>query len=58
MTSLPDYDATYRGEPSTPGGGRPPWNIGEPQPAIAMLIDAGQVLSRSSTPAASSARPP
>jgi len=45
MTPLPDYDATYRGEPTTPGAGRAPWNIGEPQPAIAALITAGQVLS-------------
>lgn len=45
MTSLPDYDATYRGEPSTPGAGRVPWNIGEPQPAITALIVEGQVSS-------------
>ena len=36
-----DWDSVYRQE----GGfdGPPPWNIGEPQPELAALIDAGQV---------------
>lgn len=35
-----DWDAAYRGHIFA---GPPPWNIGKPQPAIANLIDAGQV---------------
>ena len=38
-----DWDGTYRGD--TPYGGEPPWNIGEPQPELAALIDAGRVRS-------------
>lgn len=36
-----DWDNVYRGE----GGfdGPPPWNIGEPQPELAALIDAGDI---------------
>lgn len=36
-----DWDSVYRQE----GGfeGPPPWNIGEPQPELAALIEAGQV---------------
>lgn len=45
MTQLPDFDATYQGRPVTPSATRVPWNIGEPQPAIAALIAAGQVRS-------------
>lgn len=44
MTSLPDYDDTYR-QASAPEPQRVPWNIGEPQPAIAALIEAGKVTS-------------
>jgi SAM-dependent methyltransferase len=45
MTSeLPDFDAVYAGAVSAVGGDdRVPWNIGEPQPAIGALIDAGEV---------------
>ena len=36
------FDAAYRGEAEQLGlGTRPPWSIGEPQPEIAALIDAG-----------------
>ncbi|MBA3905284.1 MAG: class I SAM-dependent methyltransferase [Pseudonocardiales bacterium] len=45
VTQLPDFDATYQGRPVTPSATRVPWNIGEPQPAIAALIAAGQVSS-------------
>lgn len=38
-----DFDAVYAGEPIRDGAGRVPWNIGEPQPAIAALIEGGQV---------------
>ncbi|MEH3143339.1 MAG: methyltransferase domain-containing protein [Mycobacterium kyogaense] len=38
-----DWDGTYRGD--TPYGAEPPWNIGEPQPELAALIDAGRVRS-------------
>jgi len=41
--SLPDFDAIYAGRADTPGIEQVPWNIGEPQPAIAALIDAGRV---------------
>jgi len=38
------FDAAYRGEAEEMGGGgRPPWSIGEPQPEIRALIDAGAV---------------
>lgn len=33
-----DYDAIYRG---ASGSGRPPWDIGAPQPALARVLDAG-----------------
>ncbi|WP_280382670.1 class I SAM-dependent methyltransferase [Nocardia wallacei] len=37
------YEAAYRGEaPEIGDGVRPPWSIGEPQPEIAALIDAGR----------------
>lgn len=37
------FDAAYRGEAAEMGAGaRPPWSIGEPQPEIAALIDAGK----------------
>jgi SAM-dependent methyltransferase len=38
-----DFDAVYAGEPIRDGAERVPWNIGEPQPAIAALIEGGQV---------------
>jgi len=47
MTNPSDamFDAAYRGEAEEMGGGggRPPWSIGEPQPEIRALIDAGAV---------------
>ncbi|MDT5012677.1 MAG: 2-heptyl-hydroxyquinolin-4(1H)-one methyltransferase [Mycobacterium sp.] len=46
MTNAPndmDFDSAYRGEaPELGMGTRPPWSIGEPQPEIAALIDAGK----------------
>src|SRR3979411_1594008 len=46
MTTAPndmDFDSAYRGEAPQLGlGVRPPWSIGEPQPEIAALIDAGK----------------
>ncbi|OBF14096.1 class I SAM-dependent methyltransferase [Mycobacterium sp. ACS4331] len=36
-----DWDDAYRGEGKFEGP--PPWNIGEPQPELAALIDAGRV---------------
>ena len=37
------FDSAYRGESHEMGlGNRPPWSIGEPQPEIAALIDAGK----------------
>lgn len=43
MTSneLPDWDAAYQGKSET-FQGEPPWNIGEPQPQLAALIEAGK----------------
>ena len=37
------FDAAYRGEAEEFKGVRPPWSIGEPQPEIKALIDAGRV---------------
>jgi 2-heptyl-1-hydroxyquinolin-4(1H)-one methyltransferase len=37
------FDAAYRGEAEEFQGVRPPWSIGEPQPEIQALIDAGKV---------------
>jgi SAM-dependent methyltransferase len=37
------FDSAYRGESAEMGlGNRPPWSIGEPQPEIAALIEAGK----------------
>ncbi|WP_024804422.1 class I SAM-dependent methyltransferase [Nocardia sp. BMG51109] len=36
------FESAYRGESPEIGTMRPPWSIGEPQPEIAALIDAGQ----------------
>lgn len=37
------FESAYRGEaPELGQGHRPPWSIGEPQPEIAALIDAGK----------------
>jgi SAM-dependent methyltransferase len=46
MTTQPEqemFDAAYRGEAEEFQGVRPPWSIGEPQPEIQALIDAGKV---------------
>ena len=37
------FDAAYRGEAEEFEGFRPPWSIGEPQPEIRALIEAGKV---------------
>jgi SAM-dependent methyltransferase len=45
MTNPSDvmFDSAYRGEAAEMGlGSRPPWSIGEPQPEIAALIEAGK----------------
>ncbi|RDI65132.1 hypothetical protein DFR76_107510, partial [Nocardia pseudobrasiliensis] len=37
------FEAAYRGEaPEIGEGNRPPWSIGEPQPEITALIEAGK----------------
>jgi SAM-dependent methyltransferase len=45
MTNPSDvlFDSAYRGEAAEMGlGTKPPWSIGEPQPEIAALIEAGR----------------
>jgi SAM-dependent methyltransferase len=38
------FDSAYRGEAEEMGlGTKPPWSIGEPQPEIAALIEAGKI---------------
>lgn len=37
------FESAYRGESEEFKGVRPPWSIGEPQPEIQALIDAGKV---------------
>jgi 2-heptyl-1-hydroxyquinolin-4(1H)-one methyltransferase len=38
-----EFDAAYRGETDRLGvGARPPWSLGEPQPELVALIDAGK----------------
>ncbi|MGV0816086.1 class I SAM-dependent methyltransferase [Mycolicibacterium boenickei] len=42
MATPQEYELAYRGEYQPFGfGARPPWSIGEPQPAIATLIEQG-----------------
>jgi SAM-dependent methyltransferase len=37
------FESAYRGEvPSIGAGAKPPWSIGEPQPALAALIEQGK----------------
>src|ERR1700742_118605 len=36
------FESAYRGEADEFEGTKPPWSIGEPQPEIAALIDAGK----------------
>lgn len=43
MRTLPDFDDVYRQDSVFSGVEGIPWNIGEPQPPIAELIDSGQV---------------
>ncbi len=46
MTTQPEqemFESAYRGESDEFKGFRPPWSIGEPQPEIQALIDAGKV---------------
>lgn len=46
MTSAVEWiDALYRGEVRAPDGSvmRPPWEIGEPQPAVVALVTSGRV---------------
>jgi SAM-dependent methyltransferase len=46
MTTQPEqemFESAYRGEAEEFKGVRPPWSIGEPQPEIQALIDAGKV---------------
>jgi SAM-dependent methyltransferase len=46
MTTQPEqemFESAYRGEAEDFKGFRPPWSIGEPQPEIKALIDAGKV---------------
>jgi 2-heptyl-1-hydroxyquinolin-4(1H)-one methyltransferase len=45
VSSLPDFDAAYRGESLAEGVETVPWNIGAPQPTTAALIAAGRVTS-------------
>lgn len=40
-----NWDATYRGAHESAPEGIPPWSIGEPQPEIAALIDAGKIAA-------------
>ncbi len=43
MTTPDDlFDSAYRGQAPEFEGFRPPWSIGEPQPEIAALIEAGK----------------
>ncbi len=46
MTTPPqdfEFESAYRGEVAELGlGAKPPWSIGEPQPELAALIDAGK----------------
>lgn len=41
--NFPDFESVYAGEPILEGHNAVPWNIGEPQPAVAALIEAGEV---------------
>ena len=36
------FESAYRGEAPEMFGGRPPWSIGEPQPELTALIEAGK----------------
>jgi hypothetical protein len=40
-----EWEAAYTGEAGF--GGPPPWNIGEPQPEMAALIDHGTIRETS-----------
>lgn len=43
MSTLPDFDAAYREDSVFDDKQGVPWNIGEPQPPLRELIDAGRV---------------
>ncbi|SFT02002.1 class I SAM-dependent methyltransferase [Saccharopolyspora flava] len=43
MSELPDFDAVYRGESPVLEDPGVPWNIGEPQPVIAEVIERGEI---------------
>jgi SAM-dependent methyltransferase len=46
MTTQPEqemFESAYRGDAEEFQGFRPPWSIGEPQPEIQALIDAGKI---------------
>ncbi|WP_276044510.1 class I SAM-dependent methyltransferase, partial [Mycobacterium cookii] len=36
------FESAYRGEAPELAGARPPWSIGEPQPELAALVEAGE----------------
>jgi SAM-dependent methyltransferase len=36
------FESAYKGEAPEMSGARPPWSIGEPQPELAALIEAGE----------------
>nr|WP_197746516.1 class I SAM-dependent methyltransferase [Mycobacterium cookii] len=43
MTEMSDrFESAYRGEAPELAGARPPWSIGEPQPELAALVEAGE----------------
>lgn len=43
--AMPDFEAIYAGEPAVSGVAEVPWNLGEPQPVVAALIESGEVRS-------------
>ena len=43
MSEAADFDAMYRGESGIEGMDTPPWDIGEPQPVMTALVQAGRV---------------
>lgn len=43
MSEVTDFDAIYRGEAPIEGMDAPPWDIGEPQPAVTALQQAGRI---------------
>ena len=43
MSNMPEFDRVYADAQLAEGIGHVPWNIGEPQPPIAALVDSGEV---------------